>query len=108
MEASDYCIVSTTTDTKENADLISQTLLQKKLVACAQNTTTQSTYRWQGKVVESDEVLLQMKTKKSLFTHIEREIAKLHTYDVPEIVMIRLLDASELYLQWIEKETINV
>lgn len=108
MEASDYCIVSTTTDSKENANLISETLLQKKLVACAQNTTTQSTYRWQGKVIESDEVLLQMKTKRSLFDHITKEIEKLHTYDVPEIVMIRLLDANELYLKWIEKETINV
>ena len=108
MEASDYCIVSTTTDTKENADTISQVLLQKKLIACAQNTTTQSSYRWQGKVIESDEVLLQMKTKKSLFKHIKKEVEQMHTYDVPEIIMIPLLDANDFYLQWIEKETINV
>ena len=108
MKASDYCIISTTTDTKENADTISQTLLQKKLIACAQNTTTQSSYRWQGKVIESDEVLLQMKTKRSLFEHIKKEIEQMHTYDVPEIIMIPLLDANDFYLQWIEKETINV
>jgi len=108
MEASDYCIVSTTTDTKENADTITRTLLEKKLIACAQRTTTQSAYRWQGKVIESEEILLQMKTKKSLFDFIKKEIGSIHTYDVPEIVMIPLLDANELYLQWIETETIKV
>ncbi len=108
MEASDYCIVSTTTDTKENAKIISSDLLQKKLIACAQSTTTQSSYRWQGKIIESDEILLQMKTKKSLFEHIKKEIKDLHTYDVPEIIMIPLLDANEFYLQWIEEETINI
>ena len=108
MEASDYCIVSTTTDTKENADAISSTLLQKRLVACAQRTTTQSSYRWQGKIIESDEIQLQMKTKKSLFDYIKKEVETLHTYDVPEIIMIPLLDANKLYLQWIEEETIKV
>ena len=108
MEASDYCIVSTTTDTKENADTISGDLLQKKLIACAQCTTTQSSYRWQGKIIESDEILLQMKTKKSLFEHIKKEIESIHTYDVPEIIMIPLLDANDFYLQWIEEETINI
>jgi len=108
MKASDYCIVNTTTDTKENADTISKTLLERQLVACAQCTTTQSSYRWQGKIIESDEILLQMKTKKSLFEHIKKEIESIHTYDVPEIIMIPLLDANEFYLQWIEKETIKV
>jgi len=108
MEASDYCIVSTTTDTKENANIISSDLLRKRLIACSQRTTTQSAYKWQGKIIESDEILLQMKTKKSLFEHIKKEIETLHTYDVPEIIMIPLLDANEFYLQWIEKETIKV
>ena len=108
MVASDYCIVSTTTDTIENADIISKTLLEKKLIACAQRTTTQSSYRWQGKIIESDEILLQMKTKKSLFEHIKNEVKVLHTYEVPEIIMIPLLDANTFYLEWIEKETIKV
>ncbi len=108
MQPSDYCIVSTTTDSKENSDAIAKILLEKKLIACAQRTTTQSSYRWQGKIIESDEILLQMKTKKSLFAHIKKEIKILHTYEVPEIIMIPLLDANHFYLEWIEKETIKV
>jgi len=108
MEVSNYCIISTTTDTKENADKISSDLLKKKLIACAQRTTTQSSYRWQGKIIESDEILLQMKTKKSLFEKIKKDIETMHTYDVPEIIMLPLLGANDFYLQWIEKETVSL
>jgi periplasmic divalent cation tolerance protein len=106
MKASDYCIISTTTDTIENADSISSILLQEKLIASAQRVITQSAYRWQGKIIQSEEVLLQMKTKKSIFPQIKEKIKSIHTYDVPEIIMIPLLDANDFYLRWIEDETI--
>ena len=107
MKASDYCIINTTTDSKENADAITQLLLEKKLIACVQSTTIQSAYRWQGKIIKSEEILLQMKTKKSLFEKIQTEIEQVHTYDVPEIIMVPLAGANVPYLQWIEEETIN-
>ena len=107
MEASDYCLISTTTDSKENADAITQLLLEKKLVACVQSTVIQSAYHWQGKIINSEEILLQMKTKRSLFKKIQRAIEHLHTYDVPEIIMVPLIDANRLYIQWIKDETIN-
>ncbi len=107
MEASDYGVISTTTDSKENADAITQLLLEKKLIACVQSTTIQSAYRWQGKIIKSEEILLQMKTKKSLFEKIQTEIEQLHTYDIPEIIMVPLTGANVPYLQWIEEETIN-
>ncbi|PHS39415.1 MAG: cytochrome C biogenesis protein [Sulfurovum sp.] len=106
MNPSDYCIISTTTDTKENAKAITQSLLQQRLIACAQSSTIDSSYRWQGKIILSKEIHLQMKTKKSLFTQIKQEIEKLHTYDVPEILMLPLLDANEFYLKWIDSETL--
>lgn len=107
MEASDYCVISTTTDSKENADAITQLLLDKKLIACVQSTTIQSAYHWQGKIIKSEEILLQMKSKRSLFEKVQREIEHLHTYDVPEIIMVPLAGANINYLQWIEEETIN-
>jgi periplasmic divalent cation tolerance protein len=107
MEASDYCSISTTTDSKENANAITQLLLEKKLIACVQSTVIQSAYHWQGKIIKSEEILLQMKTKRSLFEKIQIEIEHLHTYDVPEIIMIPLADANLSYIQWIEEETIN-
>lgn len=106
MEASDYCIISTATDSKENADAMTQILLEKNLVACVQSTIIQSTYRWEGNITESEEILLQMKSKRSLFDKIRTEIEQLHTYDVPEIIMIPLAGANTSYLRWIEEVTI--
>ena len=107
MEASDYCLISTTTDTKENADTITQLLLEKKLIACLQSTVIQSAYHWQGKIIRSEEILLQMKSKRSLFEKVQRAIEHLHTYDVPEIIMVPMAGANLRYLQWLEEETIN-
>lgn len=107
MEASDYCLINTTTDTKENADAITQLLLEKKLIACVQSTVIESAYHWQGKIIKSKEIHLQMKTKRSLFQKIQKAIEHLHTYDIPEIIMVPITGANALYLEWIEEETIN-
>lgn len=108
MKASDFCIITTTTDSKENADAITQQLLEKKLVACVQTSTIQSAYHWQGEITRSEEILLQLKTKKDLYKTIQQEIENLHTYDVPEIILLPLEDANESYLQWIEDETQDI
>jgi len=108
MKGSDFCIISTTTDSKENADALTQMLLEKKLVACVQSSTIQSAYHWEGKMMRSEEILLQMKTKKDLFKTIQKEIENLHNYDLPEIIMLPLEDANLSYLQWIEEVTIKV
>ena len=104
MEPSDYCIIITTTETKENADAITQKLLHKNLAACIQSIQIESTYRWEGNVMTSKEIQLQIKTKASLFDEIKEQIRLLHTYDIPEIIMLPLLNANTAYLQWMEKE----
>lgn len=105
MEPSDYCIITTTTGTQENADSITRSLLQKHLAACIQASTIQSTFRWQGEITVSQEILLQMKTKRSLFARIKQEIEALHTYEVPEIIMVPLQGGNTSYFEWIENET---
>jgi periplasmic divalent cation tolerance protein len=108
MKASDYCLIITTTDTKENADAITQLLLEEKLVACVQSTMIQSSYHWERKIIKSEEIHLQMKSKRSLFEKVQRAIEHLHTYDVPEIIMLPIEDANPSYLQWLEEEILNV
>jgi len=107
MEAYEYCIITTTTDSKENAETITQFLVENKLVACVQSTTVQSTYYWGGSITESEEILLQMKTRRSLFEKVQTHIEHLHAYEVPEIIMVPLAAANRGYLQWIEAETVN-
>ncbi|HEY9190613.1 MAG TPA: divalent-cation tolerance protein CutA [Sulfurovum sp.] len=106
MEASEYCIITTTTDSKQNAEAITQQLLEKKLVACVQSFPVQSAYHWEGKITASEEILLQMKTKRALFEKVMAEIEHLHAYEVPEILMVPLAAANRGYLEWLE-ESIN-
>jgi periplasmic divalent cation tolerance protein len=105
MKASDYCTITTTTDNQENADLITQTLLQEELAACVQASAIESAYRWKGKIIHSKEIRLDIKTKVTLFQHIKETIETLHTYDVPEILMITMDDAKFDYLRWIDDVT---
>ncbi len=105
MKTTNYCIITTTIDDENIADQISTTLLQDHLVACVQSHTVQSKYHWNGTLETSEEILLQMKTKASLFEDIKVQIEALHSYDVPEIIMTPILDANESYLNWIDKET---
>ena len=108
MKASDFCIITTTTDLKKNADALTQMLLEKKLVACVQSSTIQSAYHWEAKIMRSEEILLQLKTKKGLFKTIQKEIEELHSYDLPEIIMLPLEEANPSYLQWIEEVTLEI
>ncbi len=105
MEASDYCTVTTTTDNDENVELITQTLLQEELAACIQKSPIESSYRWKGKIITSREIRLDIKTKTSLYPQVKETIERLHTYDVPEIMMKQFDDAKFDYLRWIDDVT---
>jgi periplasmic divalent cation tolerance protein len=105
MKTTNYCIITTTIDDENIAEQISTALLQDHLVVCVQSHTVQSKYHWNGTLETSEEILLQMKTKASLFDEIKVKIKALHSYDVPEIIMTPIIDANESYLKWIEEET---
>ena len=105
MKATDFCTVITTTDNEENAELITRTLLEEQLAACVQKMRIQSAYRWKGQVISADEFRLDIKTKKTLLEALKKRIARLHTYDVPEILIYTMDDANEEYLRWLDEET---
>jgi len=105
MKPSDYCTVTTTTDNAENAELLTQTLLQEELAACIQSSTVESAYRWKGKIINSKEFKLEIKTKVALFSQVKETIERHHTYDVPEILMVKMDDAKFDYLRWIDEVT---
>lgn len=100
-----YCMISTTFDNKEEANELISNLLEKRLVSCCQLSNIESSYHWKGKIEFSKEVLIQMKTKKSLYKEIENEIIKFHSYKTPQIICYDILDGYKDYLEWIEKET---
>ena len=63
-----------------------------------------SIYRWNGKLEEAAEQLLMIKTRRDLFSSLRTEIEKLHSYEVPEIIAIPVVEGSDAYLGWIDQE----
>ncbi len=100
----DYCVIQTTTDDKNVALTISKILLQNNLAACIQSYEIESSYRWQGKIENSKEILLNIKTKMSLYKEIEKVIKENHNYEVPEIIVLPISDGFRGYFDWIDKE----
>jgi len=72
---------------------------------CPGRGPIRSTYWWKGKVEEAEEWLLMMKTRRGLFSSLEKEIKALHPYEVPEIIALPIVAGSAPYLEWIQAET---
>mgnify|MGYP002682676377 FL=1 len=103
-EMTGFIQVMVTTETKEQARDIAQSLVVKKLAACVQIVdSVESTYRWKGKVESARECLCLIKTRKSLFPKVEAAIKALHSYETPEIITIPVVDGSEEYLRWLDE-----
>jgi len=94
--------ISTTTETRAQAENIAQALVERRLAACVQITgPIRSVYRWQEKVEHADEWLCTVKTCKSLFAEVEAAICQLHSYQCPEILAVPIVAGSAAYLDWL-------
>lgn len=101
----EYYNVKTAIDNLEIAKEITKALLEKKLVCSVQQKEITSTWWWNNELESSKEYLLEMKTKKTLYKEVEKEIRKLHTYDVPEIYAEEIKEGLPEYFKWIEENT---
>ena len=100
--------ITTTTESKEEAEIIAQHLVGKKLAACVQILgPITSTYRWKGKVETAEEWLCLIKTREGLYKELEKAIMSLHSYETPEIIALPIADGSPDYLKWLENELSN-
>ena len=98
--------VITTVDSSEKAHEIARTLVERRLVACAQVIgPIQSYYWWQGEIEQAEEWLLQLKTRADLYVHLERALRERHPYTVPEILAFPVSEGNPAYLEWLAQET---
>lgn len=101
-----HVIILVTCPNISSAAKISDILLEKRLAACT-NTVPgiESRFRWKGKIRKSGEVLMIIKTRKSLIKRVEKAVKESHPYEVPEIIAIPIVSGSPEYLNWINSET---
>ena len=98
-----YNIVLMTAPNKEEAVKIVRALLEEKLIACANiMEAVSSFFRWKGKIEEEKEVLVLMKSHGNLFNRLSTRVAELHSYDVPEVLAVPVVEGSPSYLDWMK------
>lgn len=101
----DFVLITTTTNSADEAGRIATTLVEQRLAACVQIIPqVQSVYRWQEKIEQSEEWLCLVKTRRSLVEQVEVDISRLHSYDCPEIIVVPIEAGSEAYLNWLDAE----
>ena len=95
-----------TAPTEAEAVKIARALVEDRLAACANIVkNVRSIYAWKGAIQDDAEVLMIVKTQKALFHKLSETVLNLHSYDVPEVIALPILDGAEDYLQWLRKST---
>ena len=103
---SDPRLVFVTAPDLEVAGRIARALVDDRLAACASLLPgLTSIYRWRGEVQEDAEVLLLIKTSSERLADLERRVAELHPYEVPEIIALDPAHVEPRYLAWLQSET---
>jgi periplasmic divalent cation tolerance protein len=101
----DFIIILVTTGSAVEAERLARTLVEERLAACVNRIkSVKSIYRWQGNVEESEEELLIIKSRKELFANVEKRVAELHSYSVPEVIALPIIKGSQAYLHWLGEQ----
>lgn len=99
----DKILVSTTCASAEEAQRLARLLVEERLAACVQTVPqVRSVYRWRGAVEESEEWLLLAKSRRGLFGELQRRLRAAHSYELPEIIAVAVVDGEPDYLAWMD------
>ena len=105
MKAGGQCrVVLVTCGTLREGTKIARLVVQKRLVACVNvlRSPMNSYYTWKGKLEVAREYLMVMKTSSKRLAELEKEVKRLHSYEVPEFIAIPVSAGSKDYLAWLE------
>lgn len=98
----DARLALTTITGTEPARNLARQLVELHLAACVNIVDgVHSIYRWQGAVESAEELLLMIKTSATRLPALKEAIARLHPYDLPELIVLEIGDGSDEYLTWL-------
>ncbi|MCM8783143.1 MAG: divalent-cation tolerance protein CutA [Candidatus Omnitrophica bacterium] len=99
-----YQIILISCANKKEAKRIAIHLVEERLAACVNILDkVESFFWWQGKLDYAKECFLMVKSKKENFSRIIKEIKKLHSYQVPEIIALRITQIEKRYQRWLDE-----
>ena|ERR1700722_5386216 len=104
----DKIVVLSACATADEAHSIATKLIEARLAACVNVIPgVRSFYRWKGKVEQAEECMLVIKTSRRQFESLRIELEKAHTYEVPEVVALPVVEGSPNYLNWLDNELVK-
>jgi periplasmic divalent cation tolerance protein len=106
VETISYVAILVTAPGHEQGVAIARTLVEEEIAACVNIIDgLTSIFTWKGKVDEEAESLLIIKTRSERVPDIIQRVRSLHPYDVPEVIVLPILDGNPAYLEWIDEVT---
>ena len=101
----DKIVVFSTCASPEEARRIAADLIGQRLAACVSVLPPiRSVYHWKDAIEDGEETLMMIKSSRPLFERLKAAIVRLHSYDVPEIIALPIVDGNASYLAWMDKE----
>ncbi|MBD8527844.1 divalent-cation tolerance protein CutA [Pseudomarimonas arenosa] len=89
-----------------SAERLAAALVEQGLAACVNLLPgIRSIYRWQGTIEQGEEVLLLIKSRDALFTELSAAVLRLHPYELPELIAVKVDSGLPAYLDWLRAET---
>ena len=98
--------VLTTIDSLEQARAIAAALVERKLAACAQISTIESIYSWQGSSQNDQEFRVMAKTTEECYRDVEAAIREMHSYELPAIYAFGMAHVFEPYAGWVAEHSV--
>jgi periplasmic divalent cation tolerance protein len=101
----DKIVVFSTASSASEAETIARRLVEERLAACVNVVEgMRSFYRWKGKIEDSPEWLLVIKSSRDRFQALRAALEQAHSYEVPEVIALPVIDGAKNYLNWMEGE----
>ena len=98
----DKIVILSTCASEDEAGKLARMLVEERLAACVNVVPRmRSYYRWKGAIESAEECLLVIKTSRELFGALRSALEKAHSYEVPEIVALPVVEVSPNYLSWL-------
>ena len=102
----DIVIVLTTVADDERAEPLARRLVDERLAACVNlHPPMVSMYRWQGRVERDGERQMVIKTTRDRLPALEARLIQLHSYELPEFLVVSADEGSAAYLAWVKEQT---
>jgi len=99
------CVLLTTMANENEAQNMSQMLIDRKLAACTQEFEVNSRFRWNDTIQTETEVVLLVKTAVDRVEATVEAIREAHSYDLPEIIVLPVTGGLPAYMDWVHSET---